>query len=361
MKKILISLAAMMIWSSCVIEDAKDEDPEPNQNPAEENKNNDHDNNDGKIVIEPYAPVTNFASEAERKAAELVDNSIKEAIDIMREYQYPKTYTLTVPKYYKAPAREELNDLGKSVYDSLYHCALRLEEFFYDGSELDKDKNFNDKFFISEFLGAYDALRKDYPELTQYFDMALKSTRSVIYTDWIEPGEHGLTNTDKESIKAYQEVFDAAVARIIKAMPKNLCDFDKYRYIATFIDVHNTYDKTLKTQGAYWPCYNVIINKTSVCSGYAETFLYLCRQAGLWCEMWDGTISGGPHAWNRIMINGKTYLCDCTFADNYAIGAGNWMDRFVQGEAERSFIGEYLHMDGKTFVTTGQDASLLWR
>ncbi len=347
----------MLFLSSCIIEDEKGDEPTPDQ---EIENNEDEKKDDGKIVIEPYVPDTNFATEAERKAAELVDNSIKETIDILREYQYPKTYNLTVAKYSKTPARERLNDLEKSVYDSLLHCILRYEEFFYDGSEFDKDKDFNDKFFMSDFLAAYDALRDDRPELTQYCDLALKSTRSIIYTEWIEPGEHAMTPSDKESIKAYREVFDAAVDRIVKSMPKNLCSFDQYRYFAIFVDVHNTYDKSMKSRGAYWPCYNVIINKTSVCSGYAETFLYLCRQAGLWCEMHEGSIAEEPHAWNRIMIDGETYLCDCTFADNYSIGAGTWMDRIVQGEAERSFIGDYLQMDGTPFVTTGKDGSSLW-
>ncbi len=388
MKRIIIPIAAMMLWASCVAPDSKEEDPTPedktivdnnngngNQNQSNDNGNGNGNNNgqagttdngnnkdDGKMQIDAYVPDTNFASEAERKAADLVDNSIKKTIEILGECQYPKTYTLTVAKYDKEPARESLDDITKEVYDSLYHCALRYEPFHYDGSRFDEGKNpVTDKFFASVFLGAYDALRKDFPELTQFFAMDfLESSRSDIYTEWIKPGGHGNSSSDKESTIEYREVFDAAIDRIIKAMPKNLCDFDKYRYIATFVCIHNTYDQSKKTVGAYWPCYNVIINKTSVCSGYAATFQYLCRKAGLWCEKNDGTQEGGDHAWNKIMIDGKTYLCDCTFADSYSPNTFDWMRHFVQGEYEREYIGEYLDMDGKPFQTTGAKGTDLW-
>jgi len=366
MKKIIISIAAMMLWASCTV---KDDDTKPDTDSSvEENKGDDQNgdkqnNDDGKIVIEPYSANTNYASEAEKKAAELVDNSIKETIDILRECQYPKSYNLAAAKYEKVPAREKLSDLNKEVYDSLYHCVLRYEDFYYDGSEYDQGKNqLTDKFFVSNCLTAYDALRDDYPELTQYFDIdLLKSSKSVIYSEWIKPGEKGMNTSTKESTKEYREVFDAAIDRIIKAMPANLCDFDKYRYLAIFVDVHNTYDKSHGTVGAYWPCYNLVINKTSVCSGYASAFQYLCRKAGLWCEIYEGTMDGDDHAWNRIMIDGKTYLCDCTFADSYSPKSGDWMKYFVQGQNERSSIGVYKDMDKNAFQTTGENGTDLWK
>ena len=56
------------------------------------------------------------------------------------------------------------------------------------------------------------------------------------------------------------------------------------------------------------------------CQGYSDAFEFLCRQAGIKSLALHGYASKGlpsNHAWNVVRINGKWYLLDVTWGENY--------------------------------------------
>lgn len=62
-----------------------------------------------------------------------------------------------------------------------------------------------------------------------------------------------------------------------------------------------------------------------VCEGYAKAFKYLCDGIGVECYTVSGTMSGGtgagPHMWNIVVIDNKSYLVDPTNCDSGTIGS----------------------------------------
>ena len=76
-----------------------------------------------------------------------------------------------------------------------------------------------------------------------------------------------------------------------------------------------------------------------VCEGYAKAFQYLCdlssfQTSDFACyrvtgdmSVYDGeeTDEPGPHAWNHVTLDGKTYLIDVTNCDGNSIGAPDYL------------------------------------
>lgn len=53
----------------------------------------------------------------------------------------------------------------------------------------------------------------------------------------------------------------------------------------------------------------------TVCQGYAELCLVMCRMAGIQCMYVEGRIETGLHAWNCVNIDGQEYYVDITNDD----------------------------------------------
>lgn len=62
-----------------------------------------------------------------------------------------------------------------------------------------------------------------------------------------------------------------------------------------------------------------ILNKVSVCQGYAETFDLLAELCGIRSDMVTGVVNNGSgsggHAWNKVTINEQEYYVDATWDD----------------------------------------------
>ena len=61
-----------------------------------------------------------------------------------------------------------------------------------------------------------------------------------------------------------------------------------------------------------------------VCEGYSKAFAYLCEQTAFDGDIYCITVSGqmgGPHMWNIVSIEGKSYLVDVTNSDASTVGA----------------------------------------
>ena len=58
----------------------------------------------------------------------------------------------------------------------------------------------------------------------------------------------------------------------------------------------------------------ILACKYGICQNYAELFQAMCLRAGIPCEFISG-FAGGPHAWNRVYLDGKWYHVDCTWDD----------------------------------------------
>ena len=69
------------------------------------------------------------------------------------------------------------------------------------------------------------------------------------------------------------------------------------------------YDETY----TYRAFYDVVTRGTAVCSGYAETMVYLLREVGIPCRYISSESMN--HAWNLVQLNGEWYHLDSTWND----------------------------------------------
>ncbi len=54
--------------------------------------------------------------------------------------------------------------------------------------------------------------------------------------------------------------------------------------------------------------------KYAICEDYAELFQALCIRFGIPCDIVSGS-AGGPHAWNKVYVDGQWLYMDCTWDD----------------------------------------------
>jgi len=110
-----------------------------------------------------------------------------------------------------------------------------------------------------------------------------------------------------------EDYVNATVTKTLAAIiTPGMTDFQKEKAIHTWICNTVSYDDTLVNHSAYAGL--VAPNKT-VCQGYALLMYKMLTQAGVATKIIDGTLQGGPHAWNMVNIGGNWYQVDATNDD----------------------------------------------
>ncbi len=96
---------------------------------------------------------------------------------------------------------------------------------------------------------------------------------------------------------------DMSQYEIVKAFHDYIVEFNSYK---------DTGDRSHSVVGA-------LIDGQSVCEGYAEALDLLCYLSGIECIEVDGTgetsTMSGPHAWNKVKVEGVWYNVDVTWDD----------------------------------------------
>ncbi len=110
----------------------------------------------------------------------------------------------------------------------------------------------------------------------------------------------------------------------IEAIYQYICDRVAYDYT-------NFRRYGLRTDFPYpqmFSAYAALINRTSVCQGYANLFYRMALTAGIDCRIISGLGNGGAHAWNIVKCGQYYYNIDVTFDE-----ARNPWDYFMLNEA----------------------------
>ncbi|MCQ2468032.1 MAG: hypothetical protein MJ166_10990 [Clostridia bacterium] len=112
--------------------------------------------------------------------------------------------------------------------------------------------------------------------------------------------------------------FQKAIQNFLSGIPnksdfnKELAINDKLVKLIDYID--NPLDQT---------SYSALVNRKSVCAGYAKAFQLLMNKLGIPCYYVSGKARKaagspwGPHAWNIICLDGEFYNVDITWNDSY--------------------------------------------
>jgi hypothetical protein len=103
-------------------------------------------------------------------------------------------------------------------------------------------------------------------------------------------------------------------------------DTEKVRAICRWTADRVTYDHELaervekaRSAGKSLPDYQkrmqaetVLKDRKTVCAGYANLFMSMCKNAGIEAVTINGHLRGVPHGWNAVKIGGKWQLLDVT-------------------------------------------------
>ena len=112
-----------------------------------------------------------------------------------------------------------------------------------------------------------------------------------------------------------QAVVDAAIASCVT---DGMSDYEIAKALHDYLTTHNEYDMRLYSgnlPALSRTSYGALVNRTSVCSGYALAYQHLMEDAGIPCEYVTGMTTRGSHAWNIVQIGGEWYHVDVTWDD----------------------------------------------
>lgn len=114
---------------------------------------------------------------------------------------------------------------------------------------------------------------------------------------------------DKASIRTKKGLYEAAVQKILSTVESSWSDLEKALYVNDYLAANCEYDSALEKYSAY----NVFVDKTAVCQGYALAYQELMNRLNIPCQF----VSSDPlkHAWNLVQIAGNWYHVDVTWND----------------------------------------------
>ena len=116
---------------------------------------------------------------------------------------------------------------------------------------------------------------------------------------------------------AQEELMDRRVDELLDEL--NVYKANDYVKVCTIYDymceniVYDYDGLAAQNSNLIYTAYAALINKTSVCQGYANLFYRLALELGVDCRIITGMGNGGPHAWNIVKLNGKYYDLDATW------------------------------------------------
>lgn len=295
--------------------------------------------------VPKYIPDTNYSSETEKKAAELIDDAISAAWEAILRRPVTEEYAESA---YEQPEQyhDKLSGDMLKMYNEVLEHVKNIEDYKYLG----KDYGTNSGESFTYFITIDDYIRWDNPELTLYFYGNFMTDDYVpIY---FYPGlDYNSPCSDYDYIRGEVALLDAITERIVKNMPEGLSTYDKYRYLTAVICERCEYDHTYGTTGMPYQAYNCLVNGTCVCQGYADALFHLCRAANLWCTRVYGYVGDEQHAWNLVKLGGETYYIDATWADDHAYDSPMFTEWFMITE-EQCLEGNHRH--GTEVKATGR-------
>ena len=181
----------------------------------------------------------------------------------------------------------------KRVYNTIYYCCLKYQSEMMITPVKRED-----------FQRALFAFRMDHPE---FYWMNDSLSSYAIYGEIVNRISCNVPSDAEEKM----EVLSKKADEILKDAPKD--EYELVKYIYEYIIYNTEYDLNAPDNQT---AYSALINKSSVCAGYSEAFLYLCDRAGINCGYVTGEIMGMYlHAWNFVKLGDHYYWVDVTWGD----------------------------------------------
>lgn len=199
-----------------------------------------------------------------------------------------------------------LNNRAKVIYDVVYDSLLKNKTqiaFSNVGGGFSSQEEM--KVVLSESV--YSVLR-DHPQFFMYsgaytyeFSEDLMLSSVVLKLK---------TVIDDKDAKEKQKEIDEVVNKLV-ADTKEMDDYNKSKYIYTYIAQNTTYKESENAHNMY----GCLVEGVSVCEGYAKAYSYIMQKCGMQVAYVTGMGKNELHAWNLINIDNNWYHIDCTWGD----------------------------------------------
>ena len=118
---------------------------------------------------------------------------------------------------------------------------------------------------------------------------------------------------------AQEAELDSAIASVKSSLGLNkasMSDYQKIKAIYDYLTKNITYDYEHLNDNSYklkHTAYAAMINKTSVCQGYAVLFYRMALECGIDARYVSGRGNGGAHGWNIVKLGNCYYNVDATW------------------------------------------------
>ena len=144
-----------------------------------------------------------------------------------------------------------------------------------------------------------------------------KKTYKVFINNGSQPNYFSDEYTSQSQVEQAIDMVEKTKDQIISQKTNNT--YNNIKMVHDYLINNVEYDSTLAKDNIY-NIYGALVNKQSVCEGYAKAFKYLLDEMQIPCVMVIGqaTNSKGEtenHAWNYVQLNGTWYAIDCTWDD----------------------------------------------
>lgn len=251
----------------------------------------------------------------------------------------------------------QLDDYSKIIYNAIIENKenMKLGNYVIDlgtqFSQLLSEPN-GEQLLGQYYQAAIESYKYDNPDVfyIEFSKLCLNietTTRGFkkTYKTFINSGnnQNYLTNEfpSKERIDSAINEVDKIRAYFIQNKQSDI--YENIKLIHNYLVESIEYDQSISEPDIY-DIYGALINKKSVCEGYAKAFKYLMDSVDIPCVIVTGeaTNSDGKtesHAWNYVKLNGSWYAIDCTWDDPILIGTGfltnsTKYEYFLKGENE---------------------------
>ena len=196
------------------------------------------------------------------------------------------------------PYYEVLNSNQKKIYKQVYANALKYKKEFVPVAKITS----------TELSDVIYAINYDHPEL-----FYLDTTYGYKYNSKYICVQIILNyNETIDNIEVNKNSFNNEVNRIVNQAKKYKTHYEKEKYVHDYLVKNTEYELNSKLNQS---AYSAIVNKKSVCSGYARSFQLIMTKLGIPTYYVTGSSTSGPHAWNIISLSDGFYNIDVTFDD----------------------------------------------